>query len=145
MTYAAPHAGKTVVVRFDLAYFFASVHAPRVHALVRSIGYPQEVARTLTALCTNRVPGARLLAPDVRGTMEWLEKQRCRTRHLLQGACTPPALTLANLRAFRPDLRLAGLARALGLPIRGTRMSWLSPVMRIPRGSSSGFRFVLRP
>ena len=74
--------------------------------------YPQEVARALTALCTNRVPSARLLAPDVRGKMEWLERQRHRTRHLPQGAPTSPAL--ANLCAFRLDLRLAGLARALG-------------------------------
>jgi RNA-directed DNA polymerase len=112
VTYAAPHAGKAVVVRFDLADFFASVHAPRVHALMRTLGYPQEVARALTALCTNRVPSARLLAPDVRGKMAWPERQRYRTRHLPQGAPTSPAL--ANLCAFRLDLRLAGLARALG-------------------------------
>jgi RNA-directed DNA polymerase len=112
VTYAAPHAGKAVVVRFDLADFFASVHAPRVHALLRTLGYPQEVARALTAVCTNRVPSARLLAADVRGKMEWQERQRYRTRHLPQGAPTSPAL--ANLCAFRLDLRLAGLARALG-------------------------------
>jgi len=62
-------------------------------------GYPQEVARVLTALCTNRVPSARLLAPDVRDKMDWLERQRYRTRHLPQGAPTSPAL--ANLCAFR--------------------------------------------
>ena len=112
VTYAAPHTGNAVVVRFDLADFFASVHAPRVHALMRTLGYPQEVARALTALCTNRVPSARLLAPDVRGKMAWPERQRYRTRHLPQGAPTSPAL--ANLCAFRLDLRLAGLARALG-------------------------------
>jgi RNA-directed DNA polymerase len=38
VTYAAPHAGKAVVVRFDLADFFASVHAPRVHSLMRTLG-----------------------------------------------------------------------------------------------------------
>jgi RNA-directed DNA polymerase len=112
VSYAAPHAGKAVVIRFDLADFFASIHAPRVHALMRTLGYPQEVARALTALCTNRVPSARLLAPDVHGKMEWLERQRYRTRHLPQGAPTSPAL--ANLCAFRLDLRLAGLARAIG-------------------------------
>ncbi|WP_090680974.1 reverse transcriptase family protein [Paraburkholderia phenazinium] len=112
VTYAAPHAGKAVVVRFDLADFFASVHAPRVHAVMRTLGYPLEVARMLTALCTNRVPSARLLAADVRGKFDWLERQRYRTRHLPQGAPTSPAL--ANLCAYRLDLRLEGLARAVG-------------------------------
>ncbi|RFU47563.1 RNA-directed DNA polymerase [Paraburkholderia sp. DHOC27] len=110
-SYATPHLGKDVVVRFDLADFFASVHAGRVHALMRTLGYPLEVARALTAICTNRVPSARLLADDVRERFDWQEKQRYRTRHLPQGAPTSPAL--ANLCAYRLDLRLAGLARTM--------------------------------
>ncbi|RKF44509.1 reverse transcriptase [Paraburkholderia fungorum] len=112
VTFAAPHAGKAVVIRFDLTDFFASVHSGRVYSVIRALGYPLEVARALTALCTNRVPSARLLAPDVRDRIDWLERQRYRNRHLPQGAPTSPAL--ANLCAFRLDLRLAGLARALG-------------------------------
>lgn len=112
VSYAAPHTGKSVVVRFDLADFFASVHAGRIHALMRTLGYPVEVARALTAICTNRVPSGRLLADDVRQRFDWREKQRYRTRHLPQGAPTSPAL--ANLCAFRLDLRLAGLARTMG-------------------------------
>jgi RNA-directed DNA polymerase len=113
VTYAAPHAGKAVVVRFDLADFFASVHAPRVHALIRTLGYPQEVARALTALCTNRVPSARLLAPDVRGKMDWLERQRYRTRHLPQGAPTTPwtqKITLVGVSALRGSGQARGAA-----------------------------------
>jgi RNA-directed DNA polymerase len=112
VSYATPHVGKAVVVRFDLADFFASVHAGRVHAVMRTLGYPVEVARALTAICTNRVPSGRLLADDLRERLDWQEKQRYRTRHLPQGAPTSPAL--ANLCAFRLDLRLAGLARAVG-------------------------------
>ncbi|MBZ4231889.1 RNA-directed DNA polymerase, partial [Mycobacterium tuberculosis] len=66
MSFAAPHADREVVVRFDLADFFVSIRAARVHALFVTLGYPAEVARTLTGLCTNRVPSARLLAPDLR-------------------------------------------------------------------------------
>ena len=112
VSYATPHVGKAVVVRFDLADFFASVHAGRVHAVMRTLGYPVEVARALTAVCTNRVPSGRLLADDVRERFDWQEKRRYRTRHLPQGAPTSPAL--ANLCAYRLDLRLAGLARAAG-------------------------------
>ncbi|MFP3563798.1 reverse transcriptase family protein [Paraburkholderia sp. SIMBA_030] len=112
VTFAAPHAGKAVVIRFDLTDFFASVHAGRVYSAIRAFGYPLEVARALTALCTNRVPSGRLLALDVRDRIDWQERQRYRNRHLPQGAPTSPAL--ANLCAFRLDLRLAGLARSLG-------------------------------
>jgi RNA-directed DNA polymerase len=110
ISYATPHADKAVVIRFDLADFFASIHAGRVHALIRTLGYPVEVARALTALCTNRVPSGRLLAADARDGFDWHEKRRYRTRHLPQGAPTSPAL--ANLCAYRLDLRLAGLAQA---------------------------------
>lgn len=112
VTFAAPHAGKAIVIRFDLTDFFASVHEGRVYSTIRALGYPVEVSRALTALCTNRVPSGGLLAPDVRDKIDWLERQRYRSRHLPQGAPTSPAL--ANLCAFRLDLRLAGLARSLG-------------------------------
>ncbi|WP_179401405.1 reverse transcriptase family protein [Burkholderia guangdongensis] len=111
VSFAAPHADRDVVIRFDLADFFVSVRAARIHALFGTLGYPAEVARTLTALCTNRVPSARLLAPDLRDRFDWSGRQRYRNRHLPQGAPTSPAL--ANLCAFRLDTRLAALARSL--------------------------------
>ncbi|MBN3819692.1 RNA-directed DNA polymerase, partial [Paraburkholderia sp. Se-20369] len=111
VSFAAPHADRDVVIRFDVADFFASVSAPKIHALFDTLGYPAEVVRTLTALCTNRVPSARLLAPDLRDRLDWPARQRYRNRHLPQGAPTSPAL--ANLCAFRLDARLAALARSL--------------------------------
>lgn len=111
VSFAAPHADRDVVIRFDLADFFVSIRAARIHALFRTLGYPLEVARALTALCTNRVPSARLLAPDLRDRLDWSGRQRYRNRHLPQGAPTSPAL--ANLCAFRLDTRLAALARSL--------------------------------
>ncbi|AIO30695.1 reverse transcriptase family protein [Burkholderia cenocepacia] len=112
VSFAAPHADREVVIRFDLADFFVSVRAARVHALFDTLGYPAEVARVLTALCTNRVPSARLFAADLRDRFDWTSRQRYRNRHLPQGAPTSPAL--ANLCAFRFDMRLAALARSLG-------------------------------
>ena len=111
VSFAAPHADRDVVIRFDLADFFVSINAARVHALFSTLGYPFKVARTLTALCTNRVPSARLLAPDLCNRLDWAGRQRYRNRHLPQGASTSPAL--ANLCAFRLDTRLAALAHSL--------------------------------
>jgi hypothetical protein len=115
LTYAAPHAGRAVVLRFDLRDFFPSVRAARVHALFRTAGYPAAVARLLTGLCTNVVP------PDVRQAVpvpEYPSGTRPPTGppygdpHLPQGAPTSPAL--ANLCVYRLDGRLDALARSLG-------------------------------
>lgn len=114
VTNAAPHCGRAVVLKFDLADFFPGVAAGRARAVYRSLGYPPEVARVLTALCTTRTPrgvwDARPNPPaDGSDHAIW---QRLNTWHLPQGAPTSPAL--ANLAAYRLDCRLAGLAADLG-------------------------------
>ena len=112
VTFAAPHKDRDVVIRFDLADFFVSVNAARVNALFNTLGYPTEVCRALTALCTNRIPSRRLREPDLQERLDSIGRQRYRTRHLPQGSPTSPAL--ANLCAFRLDTRLAALAASLG-------------------------------
>jgi hypothetical protein len=106
LTYAAPHAGRAIVLRFDLRDFFPSVRAARVHALFRTAGYPAAVARLLTGLCTNVVPA------EVRGAAPWDGAVAYAAPHLPQGAPTSPAL--ANLCAYRLDCRLVALAESLG-------------------------------
>jgi hypothetical protein len=107
LSYAAAHVGQRIVLRFDLKDFFPSVRAARVHALFASAGYPREVARALTGLCTNVVP------PDVLSELGAArDRDLFAARHLPQGAPTSPAL--ANLCAHRLDCRLAGLAREVG-------------------------------
>lgn len=113
-SYVGPHSGRAIVLRFDLCEFFPSISASRVHALFREVGYPREVARRLTGLCTNRVPWdvAEALPsgkPDARSQEVW---HLLTSRHLPQGAPTSPAL--ANLCAYRLDCRLAALARSVG-------------------------------
>jgi RNA-directed DNA polymerase len=112
LTGAQVHAGEAVVVALDLAQFFPSIGLPRVHGLFRSLGYPWAVARRLAGLCTTVTPS---------GVFQDLPEARRPSRevqalygvpHLPQGAPTSPAL--ANLLAWRLDLRLHGLARAAG-------------------------------
>jgi hypothetical protein len=100
LSYVAPHVGRRIVLRFDLRDFFASVSAARVQAIFRTAGFPGPVARLLTGLCTTRTPD------EVPAEPRW------RVRHLPQGAPTSPAL--ANLAAYRLDVRLSALAEKLG-------------------------------
>lgn len=110
--HAARHAGQAVVLRFDLSDFFASVRAARVFALFTTLGYGEAVARVLTALCTVATPEPLLRRLQEAGGLTWAQAQRLRDPHLPQGA--PSSAALANLCAFRLDLRLDGLARQLG-------------------------------
>jgi hypothetical protein len=116
LTNATPHCGRRVVLRFDLADFFASVPAGRVKGVFLALGFPPTVARLLAGLCTTVTPfelwerfpgGARAMTRADQDTAERLQKP-----HLPQGAPTSPAL--ANLCSYRLDRRLAGLAAKLG-------------------------------
>lgn len=116
-TFAAPHAGRALVLRLDLADFFPSIGAARVGAIFRALGYPEPVARLLAGLCTNRAPPPALAArPPAEGEREraarWASNRVLAAPHLPQGAPTSPAL--ANLAAHRLDARLSAIAARLG-------------------------------
>ncbi len=106
VSHAALHAGQRVVLRMDLKNFFTSVPASRVQALFATLGYRGEVSGTLARICTTRTPAAALAG------LPWAERQALRAPHLPQGSPCSPAL--ANLCAFRLDLRLTALAASLG-------------------------------
>lgn len=112
-TFASAHASADVVIRVDLEDFFTSIPARRVHALFATLGYPESVARHLTALVT-LVTRSELLGqlPPVHEGADLASRRRLlvalRERHLPQGAPTSPALS--NLCALGLDRRLAGLA-----------------------------------
>lgn len=114
---AALHAGFPLLLKLDLRDFFISIPAARVHAMFRTLGYPKETARYLTGLTTHHTP-ARILRslPQIEyPSPEERQRQRAwarqfMARHLPQGAPTSPAL--ANLCAYRLDMRLSGAARA---------------------------------
>ena len=123
ITFVDPHVAKPVILRMDLMDFFPSIHASRVFAVFRSLGYPYAVTQVLTNLCTAAVSFDALetamlhIEPQggqaqSRQAQDRLRKLYC-DRHLPQGAPTSPKL--ANLIAYRLDCRLHGLAESAGV------------------------------
>jgi RNA-directed DNA polymerase len=114
VTFAAPHAGRDILLQLDLRDFFPAFPAARVQALFRTLGYPEPVADRLGGLCTNATPrDIWKTRPIDLDPMSWHDTQAMYARrHLPQGAPTSPAL--ANLTAYRLDCRLTGLAKTAG-------------------------------
>lgn len=113
-TFAAPHVGKSVLLRMDLRDFFPTFGGVRIQNVFRTLGYPEAVADLLGGVCTNMTPIRvwRHLGTDVKPD-HLVELRRLYARpHLPQGAPTSPAL--ANLCCYRVDCRLSALAKASG-------------------------------
>jgi RNA-directed DNA polymerase len=107
VSHARKHVGSELVLRCDVKDFFPSVRASRVHAIFRYLGYHETVARALTMLTTTRAT-SRTTHEGKQHGVDFSTLKRYQSDHLPQGAPTSPAL--ANLAAFKLDLRLNALA-----------------------------------
>jgi hypothetical protein len=112
VTHAALHADRHTVIRMDLKDFFPSIQYARIAALFEKLGYPEKVAGLLARLCVNRTPDGALHERQVAEALTWSERQALKSPHLPQGSPCSPAL--ANLCAYRLDIRLEALAQSLG-------------------------------
>jgi retron-type reverse transcriptase len=112
VTHAARHAGQRAVVRMDLKDFFPNIQYSRIQALFQKLGYPESVAGMLARVCVNRAPHGLFRDKQAGGSLAWSERQALKSPHLPQGSPCSPAL--ANLCAYRLDMRLESLARSLG-------------------------------
>ncbi len=120
LTHAALHTGKRCVLRLDIADFFTSITAGRVHSAFLRLGLPPRVATILTALTTSAQEASILRAAlrrdptDYSRTFvsDWVRdsQETLCVPHLPQGAPSSPML--ANWIAHRLDQRLTGLAVA---------------------------------
>jgi len=108
-SHASVHVGKHYLMLFDIAECFHSIGWLPVESVFRRLGYPESVAKVLTALCTHQVRLPRSALSE----FDESQKDRLLSRHLPQGAPTSPALVNAVLHTL--DLRLTGLASSLGL------------------------------
>jgi RNA-directed DNA polymerase len=112
VTHAALHAGKRAVMRMDLKDFFPSIQYARINALFEKLDYSPAVAATLARICVNRAPQGVFRDRQAGGALPWNERQALKSPHLPQGSPCSPAL--ANLCAYRLDVRLEALAQSLG-------------------------------
>jgi hypothetical protein len=112
VTHAQAHVGQPLVLRFDLQDFFSHVGEAQVRAVFDMLGFPHGTAWRLAALCVARTPEPVIERLLESGGIDRAQANRLRSAHLPQGAPTSPML--ANLCAFRLDLRLAAFAAAVG-------------------------------
>jgi len=109
LSHAENHTGKRYIFSFDLANCFHSIDWYHVYKSFRNIGFSQEVAKTLSSLCTHRFNGSKSILKELDKTQQKLINKR----HLAQGAPTSPALS--NLVMHELDKRLDSLAKSLKL------------------------------
>jgi len=101
---AQVHQNQDLVVNLDFKDFFPTITFRRVKGVFTNLGYSEQIATILSAICTE--PDIDEVELD--GVTYYTAKGE---RKLPQGAPTSPALT--NILCYKLDARLAGNAKVL--------------------------------
>lgn len=89
LTNAAPHAGHDWLINIDLKNFFHTVKLDKVKDYFSSLGYENEVVKTLTALCTYKsrlpqgAPTSPMLSNIIASTMDVMMLKYCNKRGIV--------------------------------------------------------------
>lgn len=89
LTNAAPHAGHDWLINIDLKNFFHTVKLDKVKDYFSSLGYEDEVVKTLTALCTYKsrlpqgAPTSPMLSNIIASTMDVMMLKYCNKRGIV--------------------------------------------------------------
>lgn len=89
LTNAAPHVGHDWLINIDLKNFFHTVKLDRINDYFRSLGYEEEVVKTLTALCTYKsrlpqgAPTSPMLSNIIASKMDEMMLEYCKKRGII--------------------------------------------------------------
>ncbi|ERM89168.1 hypothetical protein NSB1T_02840 [Coprobacter fastidiosus NSB1 = JCM 33896] len=89
LTNAAPHAGHDWLINVDLKNFFHTVELDNVNNYFHSLGYEDEVVKTLTALCTYKsrlpqgAPTSPMLSNIIASRMDEMMLEYCKKRGIV--------------------------------------------------------------
>jgi len=109
LSHAKNHTHQQYLFTFDLDNYFHSIDWFCVYKVFTKLGYNNEIANYLSALCTHKFIGDKSLLIALNSE----QRKKIKQRHLAQGAPTSPALS--NLVMTKLDKRLDGLAKSLQL------------------------------
>lgn len=89
LTNAAPHVRHDWLINIDLKNFFHTVKLDRINDYFRSLGYEEEVVKTLTALCTYKsrlpqgAPTSPMLSNIIASKMDEMMLEYCKKRGII--------------------------------------------------------------
>lgn len=111
LTNALPHEGHDWLINIDLKNFFHTVKLDKVKDYFSSLGYEQEVVKTLTALCTYKsrlpqgAPTSPMLSNIIASKMDAMMLKYCNTRGIIYTRYADDLTFSANYDVEIPQIK----------------------------------------